>query len=439
MKRTGLVILLVLACLPLAAQQMSVEEFAKVRRMPWNKTIEVDKASAIVDFVTEEKGFTFLANGKVQAEAQEGDGMVTVKFPKKTKAIVIRHPSFGQYTWKSAKNKSLKVNSHYRALLFASDPTVDFKAPKQWVIFRMSPANTLLTVDSLSKQVRSDIVEMYLPVGKHSYRVESPFYDAEEGSFELSDSVRVDIPVRLQPFYSYLTVKPEWRGRRDLYIDLARISKKEATSLRMQEGWHRVNVFRKDKCCYDSLLLVGRAEKKLLTIADADLHPLPLKLTDPMPVAPPDSVALAAVRLTPIKITAHDPQAEIWVDLEKKAVGEWEDSLSLGIHFVEARKEGVSSSPLRLLIEDSFPKEITLEAAGAGYGLVNIHCNVAGADITIDGKDYGQTPKIVRLEATRNYRVTLSKDGYKAVSQKIPPRGNNLTDVYMKLKKKKRI
>ena len=158
-----------------------------------------------------------------------------------------------------------------------------------------------------------------------------------------------------------------------------------------------------------------------------------------MPVAPPDSVALAAVRLTPVKITAHDPQAEIWVDLEKKAVGEWEDSLSLGIHFVEARKDGVSSSPLRLLIEDSFPKEITLEAAGAGYGLVNIHCNVAGADITIDGKDYGQTPKIVRLEATRNYRVTLSKDGYKAVSQKIPPRGNNLTDVYMKLKKKKRI
>ena len=34
MKRTGLVILLALACLPLAAQQMSVEEFAKIQKHP---------------------------------------------------------------------------------------------------------------------------------------------------------------------------------------------------------------------------------------------------------------------------------------------------------------------------------------------------------------------------------------------------------------------
>ena len=439
MKRIGLVIFLALACLPLAAQQMSVEEFAKVHRAPWNKTIEVDKASAIVDFVTEEKGFTFLANGKVPAEAKEGDGIVTVKFPKKTKAIVIRHPSFGQCTWKSPKNRPLKTNSHYKALLFASDPTIDFKAPRQWVVFRLSPANTLLTVDSLSRAVRSDLVELCLPVGPHKYTVEAPFYETEEGSFELSDSARIDLSINLQPFYSYLAVKSEWRGRGDLYIDLARIGRKEATSLRLQEGWHRVNVFKKDKCYYDSLLFVGRAEKKLLSIADGDLHPLPLKLTDPMPVAPPDSIALAAVQSAPVKITAHDPEAEIWVDLEKKAVGQWEDSLSLGIHFVEARKDGVQSSPLRLLVEDNFPKEITLDAAGAGFGLVNIHCNEAGASIDIDGKNYGETPSIVRLEATRSYKLTLSKDGFKAVSQKIYPRGNNITDVSLNLKKKKRI
>lgn len=438
MLRGRLVILLLLAhLLPLAAQQMSVEEFARVKRPPWKfKTVAVDKQAALMDFVTEEKGFTFLSNGKQEVEAEEGEGAVTVKFPRKTSWVTVKHPDFGQMTWKVPRGKSLKPRNHYRALLFASDPTLSYKAPNQWVVFRLDPADAILQIDSLKRPVRSAVTEYYLPVGPHTWRVEAPFYEAEEGSFDLSDSTRADITVKLQPFWSYLTVKTSWQGG-ELYIDGAHILSGEATSLRLRDGYHRVNYYWADKCFYDSLLFVGKAEKKVLSLTERDLRPVALKRTDPQRAAPKDSVQRSAEPVAPVKLTARDAEAEIWVDLEKKGVGEWEGPLTMGFHLAEARKDGQPPVPVRLWIEDTFPQEVTLDAPGAGYGLLNIHCNVAGASIRIDGKDYGETPRIVRLDATRSYKVTLSKEGYKSGSRQVPPRGNHMVDVYLKLKKRR--
>ena len=438
MKHWSLVILFLVAyLLPLAAQQISVEEFARLRRPPWKrKAVTVDKTHALMDFVTPEKGFTFLSNGRQEAGAEEGEGMVTVAFPRKTSWITIKHPDFGQVTWKVPNGKSLMLRNHYRALLFASDPTVDYKAPNQWVVFRLDPADAILRIDSLQRPVRSEVMEYYLPVGKHTYRVEAPFYEAEEGTFDLSDSARTDITVKLQPFWSYLTVKTSWQGG-ELYIDGAHIMKEEATSLRLRDGWHRVNYYWAEECFYDSLLFVGKAEKKVLSLTERDLRPVPIRRTDFRQAAPADSARNSTVPVAPVKLTARDPEAEIWVDLEKKGTGQWEGELPMGFHLAEARKNGQQPVPVHLLIEDPFPQEITLDAPGAGYGLLNIHCNVAGAGIRIDGKDYGQTPCIVRLEATRSYRITLSKDGYKTISRQVPPRGNHLVDVYLKLKKRR--
>ena len=442
MNRAGLVILLLLAhLLPLAAQQMSVEEFGRIKRPPWKfKTVAVDKDASLFDFVTEEKGFTFLANGKQEAAAEEGDGLITVTLPRKTSWITIKHPDFGQLVWKAPGGKALKRRTHYKALLFASDPTVDYKAPNQWVVFHLDPADIMLQVDSLSKPLRKSVVEYYLPVGQHTYRAEAPFYEPQEGTFTLTDSARTDITVKLQPFYSYLTVKTAWQGGR-LYIDGAPVRKEESTSHRLQEGWHRVNIYWAEECFYDSLLFIGRAEKKVLELAEKDLRPVPLKRTDPQRVPDPEAPAPqtdTAAPLAPVKLTAHDPEAEIWLDRECVGTGQWEGSLPLGFHLAEARKPGQQPVPVRLLIEDTFPVEVTLEAPGAGYGLLNIHCNVDGARIRIDGKDYGRTPQIVRLEATRRYKVSLSKDGYKDQSSQVAPRGNNIADVYLNLKKKKK-
>ncbi len=43
---------------------------------------------------------------------------------------------------------------------------------------------------------------------------------------------------------------------------------------------------------------------------------------------------------------------------------------------------------------------------------VPINSNPSGANIVIDGKNFGQTPAFVELTPNKNYKATLSKDGY---------------------------
>ncbi|MBR5723899.1 MAG: PEGA domain-containing protein [Bacteroidales bacterium] len=446
MKRPVLTLFLLLACLlPVSAQQMRVEEFGIQHRPLWKRAeVPVDKASALLDFITDEKGFSFFSGAKKPAAAEEGEGVITVALPHKTAYVTIKHPEYGQLVWRVPDGKYLKRRKHYQALLIAVDPTKDYKSPKQWVVFHISPSNALLQLDSVTRPVRQETLEYYLPVGSHSYRIEAPFHEAVEDVFTLSDSVRTDIRVTLQPFYSFLSVKMPASGG-DLFVDGTPIRKEEATSYRLAEGYHRVALFREERCWYDSLLFVGRAEKKVLELSERDLSPRDLRKTDPVPVMAPlepleageENAGQPALEAgSNVRLSAADARTEIWVDRERKGLGQWEGALEPGFHLAQTLRDGRESAATWLWIEDDFPQEINLSAPGTGYGLLNIHSNVTGAGIRIDGKDFGQTPQLVRLDATKSYEVTLSKPGFKPRTKTVRPRGNNQVDVYLKMKKK---
>ena len=88
------------------AQEMHIEEFAKLKKGPLNMNhVVTNKQQAIIDLKTSEKGFAFLADGKMEIQAEEGDGVLTLKTPDKTAFIVVKHPDYGQLTWKVPTKK----------------------------------------------------------------------------------------------------------------------------------------------------------------------------------------------------------------------------------------------------------------------------------------------------------------------------------------------
>jgi hypothetical protein len=47
---------------------------------------------------------------------------------------------------------------------------------------------------------------------------------------------------------------------------------------------------------------------------------------------------------------------------------------------------------------------------------VPINSNPPGADVVIDGRNYGQTPAFVELKPSKNYKATISKRGYSSAN-----------------------
>lgn len=444
------IVLMVCWVLPSDAQKISIEQFKRVKKDLLNQTpLSKDKKQATLDLLTDEKGFTFKADGKVEVQAEEGDGKLTVLTPHKTKFLVIKHPDYGQLTWKVPDKKGLKKKKHYQANLLTDKPGKEYKLSKQWVVFKVIPENAIVQVDSTLSLIRNGMAQFNLPVGKHPYRVEAPFYEVLEDTLELADSAKLIVPVVLQSFYSYLTVRtPLADGT--IYLDGQPIGKGRATSGHLQAGEHHLLVLRESVCYYDSLLTVRRGEKKVMELTMTDLQPKPsftrraispgkeLAAVQDTVATKADSVAtqkLAVSGLAPVTITAADDTTEIWINREPMAFGKWEGQLALGYYTIQTRKEGLESNPVFVWIDDTQPVMLDLSAPMASYGLLNIHSNVVGATIFINGVEVGQTPCVVEnLPASKPCEVRLKNDGYKDATGTVTPIGNDMVDVELKMK-----
>ena len=388
MMRRGLILLLMVTLATLAnAQQMGIEDFSRLKRPFWKRSkVTIDKQKAIIDLYTKEKGFTFTANGKEAAEAKEGEGVITVKVPTKTHHLTIKHPQYGTLTWR-VPVKYLKQKKHYRATLIATDSTQRYKLKEQWVQFEVSPKNAILHMDTTIILLRDGQMAKSLPLGKHTYQVEAPFYEELTDSFELADTAKVMLNIALQPTYSYLTVSTQM-PKADLRVDGVSINKQEGTSTRLIPGEHRLSLHYKGNCYYDEPFTIGLGEKKHIEVALKDLRLRPAAeqpkkvLALATPAAATDSTATTGA-------TAADP------------------------------KDMAATLPLDV------------------RGMVNIHSNVIGARISISGQHVGETPCIVQdLSSRRSYVITLEKEGYKTVKTAVRPRGNELTDLNIKMKQK---
>lgn len=437
----ALTALLALATLLARAQEIRVQGFSQLRKKEVRKNkLKTDKSQATLDFITSEKGFTFKADGKTDLTPQEGEDKITLLVPHKTVYIQIKHPDYGELTWMTPGKKKLRKKKYYQAILLTSSPTKEYKVRKQWVVFYVSPENAILYADSVRYTVRKGEKQIYLPLGKHTFRLEAPFYKEWTDSVTLDEEARANLTVDLQPIYSYLTVNtPMADGV--IHLDGDSIGLGRVISNRIMAGKHRLTYTRKSMCYYNDWIDIDSVQKKVITLREKDLKPITIPRGMTM-----KQLALLPVSEKPyiddrlmgnVHVKAPDAETEIWIDREMVATGEWDGKLSKGYHILQTRKDGLESDVYPLRIENEWPQEVNLETPQAGWGVVNITSNVVDADVYVDDRKVGQSPLQMQLTADRNYLITLTKDGYKEATAKVLIRGNEMNRVEIKMKKKK--
>ena len=443
-KRLLGILLIAILSLPCVAQKISIRQFKRVKfDFAKKKMYPVDKKMATLDLKTDEKGFTFKADGKTEIAAQEGDGQITLLAPHKTAFILVKHPEYGQLIWK-VPGKGLRKKKHYQAIMQTDKPGKEYKLSKQWVVFQVIPENAILQVDSTVALVRDGTAQFELPLGKHGYHAEAPFYEELSDSVEVVDSAKLVVPVVLQSVYSYLTVKlPIAEGL--IFVDSEPIGKGEATSGHLQPGDHHLIVMQEETCFADTVINMGVGEKKVLALKTSDLRARPLmaRAINPQPVEEvKDSTvtdSLAAVPQdslkAPVTITAPDAETQIWLNREPLAYGKWEGQLGIGFYSVSTLKEGLESKPIFLWVDDTLPKVVDLSLPKASYGVLNIHSNVVGATILINRVEVGVTPCILEnLPATVACKILLKKKGYRDAAITVMPVPNDMLNVEINMK-----
>ena len=443
-KRLLGIIMIAILSLPCVAQKISIGQFKRVKfDFAKKKMYPVDKKMATLDLKTDEKGFTFKADGKTEIAAQEGDGQITLLAPHKTAFILVKHPEYGQLIWK-VPGKGLRKKKHYQAIMQTDKPGKEYKLSKQWVVFQVIPENAILQVDSTVALVRDGTAQFELPLGKHGYHAEAPFYEELSDSVEVVDSAKLVVPVVLQSVYSYLTVKlPIAEGL--IFIDSEPIGKGEATSGHLQPGDHHLIVMQEETCFADTVINMGVGEKKVLALKTSDLRARPLmaRAINPQPIEEvKDSTvtdSLAAVPQdslkAPVTITAPDAETQIWLNREPLAYGKWEGQLGIGFYSVSTVKEGLESKPIFLWVDDTLPKVVDLSLPKASYGVLNIHSNVVGATILINRVEVGVTPCILEnLPATVACKILLKKKGYRDAAITVMPVPNDMLNVEINMK-----
>ena len=316
------------------------------------------------------------------------------------------------------------------------------------MVFQVDPENAIVQVDSTTILTRDGKAQFNVTIGKHPYRVDSPFHEVVEDTLEVTDSVKLFMPVVLQSFYSYLTVKSPMIDA-VVFIDGQPIGKGGSTSGHLYMGDHRLQIYRLNECFYDSVFHISKSEKKIIELTATDLRPRPqiAKLavaatqeevvkTDSV-AAEKDTLTIGQPQWAEVTITAPDDSTQILLNREPMALGKWEGRLELGYYTVDTLKDGLESKTIPFWVDDTLPKLLDLSAPQASYGLLNVHSNVIGATVKVNGVVVGQTPCVVEnLPASKECQVLLTKRGYFDAQAVLTPIGNDMLDVELKMRKR---
>ena len=132
----------------------------------------------------------------------------------------------------------------------------------------------------------------------------------------------------------------------------------------------------------------------------------------------PINVSLESAMAT-VSVTCPTPAVSLYVD--KKSVGTipWTGSLKEGMHLIEARKEGYRSQQRTINLSQQQRLDVAFPELAAIQGNLSVNYKPFGADVYIDGKKVGQSPRVFNGILVGSHKVEIKKDGYDTDSKTV--------------------
>ena len=125
----------------------------------------------------------------------------------------------------------------------------------------------------------------------------------------------------------------------------------------------------------------------------------------------PINVSLVSV-MPSVSVTCPTPAVSLYVD--KKSVGNapWSGNLKEGMHLIEAKKNGYRSQQKTILLSQQQKLDVAFGELVSILGNLSVNYKPFGAEVYVDGKKLGQSPRVFNGLLIGNHQVEVRKEGY---------------------------
>ena len=125
----------------------------------------------------------------------------------------------------------------------------------------------------------------------------------------------------------------------------------------------------------------------------------------------PINVSLVSAMVT-VSVTCPTPAVSLYVDKKSVGMAPWTGSLKEGMHLIEAKKEGYRSQQRTINLSQQQKLDVAFAELAAIQGNLSVNYKPFGADVYIDGKKVGQSPRVFNGIMVGSHKVEIKKDGY---------------------------
>ena len=227
----------------------------------------------------------------------------------------------------------------------------------------------------------------------HSWRIECDMYHTESGTVTITKDEPITIEKQLRPAYGFIKVSSKPESGAIVFINHKKVGTTPYQSDKMASGTYNIRVV-KD---------MYKTTEQTFTITDGNT-------TD----------ALLDMAANFINLTVEtDPDSDIYIDEQLKGKGKWSGRISDGAHFVEVKKDKHRTVSKNLNLVLGKDEVIKIEAPAPIVGMLDISSLPVKANIYLNGKHYGATPRIISDLLIGDYTLKLEKEGCASVTKNI--------------------
>ncbi|MBO7287371.1 MAG: PEGA domain-containing protein, partial [Bacteroidales bacterium] len=227
----------------------------------------------------------------------------------------------------------------------------------------------------------------------HTWKIECDMYHAESGSVTITKGEPITIEKQLRPAYGFINITSKPESGAVVFIDNKKVGTTPYRSDRMASGIYKVRVV---KDMYKTI-------EQTYTITDGNATNAVLNMNANFVVLTIDT----------------DADSDIYIDGQHKGKGKWSGRISDGAHFLEVKKDKHRTVSKNLNLVLGKDENLKIEAPTAITGFLDISSLPVKANIYLNGKHYGTTPRIISDLLIGDYTLKLEKEGCASVTKKI--------------------